>query len=100
MLASGCSWIFVDAPPRHPPPSVAVECDREHKAVAADLAGFGGLLVLGLLSTALAGLGDLDRTGAFVLGGMAAGAGVFGTSGYYGMHQLRRCHSLNNLAID
>jgi hypothetical protein len=101
-LLAGCSWITVDHPPRHPQPSTVVVCDDSYLTPAADFAGFGLLVGFALIGTGFSFIdGDgPQRTGTMILGSMIGAGGMFGLSGYYGYHHVRRCRSFKGLPLE
>lgn len=98
---SACSWFVVEGPPRHPRIDERIACDEKSWAVSADLGGFGGLLLGGLLTgLALAANDDPGPAAVALVAGMGTGASLYGASAYYGRHQIRRCHSLIGKPFD
>ena len=97
---SACSWIAIDTAPRRPPLGQPVTCDLRHWAIGADMGGFVLSMVLGLISGAAMAADDTPRPRAVgLVAGFGMGASVLGASGYYGMHQARRCHSLQGMRL-
>src|SRR5688500_4743569 len=97
LAAGGCSWMFVDAPPRPATAADAPRCTRDDGTAMIDMVLFSAILLGGMLIGAAAAAGDdLDgEEAAWLSGSMLAGGGAFGLSGAYGMHHVKRCKRLN-----
>jgi hypothetical protein len=105
---AGCSFLFLDAPPRPASASAtAPDCHVASAAPSADLTLFGIGVIATMLTTV--GLSDdlfdsggdrMTRNEAIGLTIAASAVTAHGFSGVWGMHQVRRCRRLHGLPPD
>lgn|SRR5215471_691867 len=99
MLASGCSLIFMDGPPEHPPRDQPVDCTRSVTAPVFDtvFASASGTIAIGeitLLAASNSSQGDRD-SGKVGLALFSALALIEGVSAGWGFGRVRECIDLN-----
>jgi hypothetical protein len=90
-LQPGCSWAFLEPAPRPIPRDRPPACESESNLPSVDLGAAAGLSMLTLVAILGASLGDRDPRLAWALAGSGGAVGLFGLSGVWGVHQVKRC---------